>query len=166
MDTEIQTRRKAKQQLSKSWKQSVSFLTYISITKFLHLSVSAKCNDVGARHARKLSWMDRHHAASLTLLDMDKIVVNLLSVSLTDVEIQLLSKGLPSQFSFHPNVLIQLMSGLLLKMVFNQAAPGVHSNLTRLKHRLRSLCYTYIYNLPSDSSPLSVSEDAAFKKTI
>ena len=84
-------------QLQQDLKQSVSFLTYISITKFLRSSVSAKCNDVGARHARKLSWMDRHHATSLTLLDIDKIVVNLSSVSLTDVEIQILSKGL--QFS-------------------------------------------------------------------
>ena len=51
-------------------------------------------------------------------------------------------------------------------MMFNQAATGIHSNLTRLKHRLRSLCYTYIYSLCSDCSPLTVSENAAFKKLL
>ena len=99
-------------------------------------------------------WTDVVLLASLTLIDLDKIVVNLSSFPLSDVEIQLLSKGL--QFSIPSQRLDPTDVRTSFELMFNQAATWIHSNLTRLKHRLRSLCYTYIYSLCSDCSPLTV----------
>ena len=118
-------------------------LTYLGVIKFIHSSLLAYGKTVNIRHAAKFNWLDRQSQTNVTFLDNDKIVVNLSSYILSDTEVQLLSKGL--QFSIPPLHLDQTDTMTTFELLYNQAAPGIKGNLNRLKHRLKTLCYQYIF---------------------
>ena len=88
--------------------------------------------------------------------------MNLSSYILSDTEVQLLSKGL--QFSIPPLHLDQTDTMTTFELLYNQAVPGIKGNLNRLKHRLKTLCYQYIFTNKDNISTLSKGELLAFKQ--
>ena len=167
MDTQLNNRKKARTQLQKSvnnlkvnMKSTVSFLSYISILKLLRSSSATCKKSVENRQANKLHWLGGPDRTCVTLLDKDKIVFNLSSHKLSDVELQLLSRGL--DFNMPPHHHLDPTDTMTsFETFFNQAKPGVKGNINRLKHRLKSLCYQYIYNKVSQPT-ISSEEKSAF----
>ena len=88
--------------------------------------------------------------------------MNLSSYILSDTEVQLLSKGL--QFSIPPLPLDQTDTMTTFELLYNQAAPGIKGNFNRLKHRLKTLCYQYIFTNKDNIPTLSKGELLAFKQ--
>ena len=80
--------------LLKSVKREVSFITYISIMKLVRSSVSIYSDSVKSRHANKISHLSRHKILDVSGLDSSKIVVNLSSLKLSNTDVNILSRGL------------------------------------------------------------------------
>ena len=168
MDTELHNRKKANSKLHKivsalksELRSSVSFITYISLLKLLRSSANNYENTIEYRHAKKLNWLNRGDVSVAVGLDCDKIVVNLSTYKLSDVELQLLSRGL--QFNIPPQNIDQTDIMTTFETLFKRTSPGIKGNLSRLKHRLKGLCYQYIFNNRDKNSTLSREEVLAYK---
>jgi hypothetical protein len=168
LDTELTNKRRSKQQLSKiasvsltKLRSNVSFLCYLAIRKFLHSTVSVANSHSKARHAIKIKQLLKQSLVEKSLLDSDKIVVNLSSYKLSDPEVRLLSKGL--QFSIPPHKLDRTDVMTSFETLFSQAVSGIQGNLSRFKVRLKSLCYSYIHSPPKDK-PLPNDEMQALEQ--
>ena len=93
-----------------------------------------------------------------------KIVVNLSSYKLSEAEIQLLSRGL--QFSIPPQHLDSTDTMTSFEALFDQANHGIKGNLNRLKHRLKTLCYQYMFNNKDYCANISKEEYSAFEELL
>ena len=167
MDTEMQNRRRINSNLHKivstlktELRLSVSFITYISLLKLLRSSTSAYQKVIVLRHAKKLNWLNRSDVSVAVGLDSDRIVVNLSTYKLSDVELQLLSRAL--QFNIPPQKTDQTDTMTSFEALFKQISPGIKGNLTRLKHRLKGFCYQYVFNNRDKYSTLSREELLAY----
>ena len=167
---EIQSKHRKLTQLSKTYKHlcqvvksEVSFITYLSILKLLKSSAASKNEKVKVRHASKLSNLGKNTHFDVSILDVDKIVVNLSSYKLSDTEVCVLSRGF--SYSIPP----QHLDSIDIKTSFESLYRQLHSNLPintlgRFKHRLKSMCYSYIYGYQKHQyTNLSKAEFLAFK---
>ena len=171
LSMELKHKHRAKSTLMRTYhnnlqqlKSSVSFLTYISIRSFLRNSVHKHNEQVILRHAKKLSNLKHRHRHTISVVDDNpNVVVNLSSYKLTDSEIMLLSRGL--NFSVPPNHLDKFDVMTSFECLYRQLSfEALHSVSSRLKHKLKSLCYSYIYGYdPHQDMNLSKSELDALK---
>ena len=149
------------------FKSKVSFITYISVLSFLRNSAKSQSGKVGLRHARKLGNLKHRHRFTISTTDDNpNVVVNLSSYKLTDSEIMLLSRGL--NFSVPPHHLDRFDIMTSFECLYRQFPYGSStSGNNRLKHRLKNLCYAYIYGYdPKSESNLTNSELTAYKSLI
>ena len=146
------------------FKSKVSFITYISVLSFLRNSAKSQSGKVSLRHARKLGHLKHRHRFTISTTDDNpNVVVNLSSYKLTDSEIMLLSRGL--NFSVPPHHLDRFDIMTSFECLYRQF-PYVSSTSgnNRLKHRLKNLCYAYIYGYdPKSELNLTNSELTAYK---
>ena len=72
-------------QLLHQVRDSVSFITYISVLKLIRNPAESQLNIVPIRHASKLSGLNKDDNLHVHFLDNDKIVVNLSTTKLSDL---------------------------------------------------------------------------------
>ena len=148
---EIQVKNKIRSQLGRTYRQlqstiksEVSLITYVSILQLLRSSSIKQSDSVKVRHATKLSILQHSPNTDVYFLEADKIVVNLSNVKLSDTEVSVLSRGLnfstPSQ---HLDCLDVRTSFECFYRQFYNNVPNCC--ISRLKQRLKGLCYNYIY---------------------
>jgi hypothetical protein len=146
-------------------KSEISFISYISVLKLIRSSAAHLTKCVKIRHANKLSNLKLGSRRDVYDLDVDKIVVNLSTTKLDDAEVHLLRRGL--SYSISPQQLNSIDIQTSFECFFRQISNLPSQCISRLKHRLKQLCYSYIfsykksqcYNLPKD-------EFLAFKKLL
>ena len=142
-------------------KSSVGYITFISLCKFLHNSAVSQCGRTSVRHAKKIANLRRDHGLDVYLLDSTKVVVNLSSYTLSNTELSVLRRGL--DFSILPRQLDHVDVMTSFETFFRQFSPGVTTEKARLKHKVRDLCYKYLYGYnPANHKNLSKEEESAF----
>ena len=130
--------------LLKSVKREVSFITYISIMKLVRSSVSVYSDSVKSRHANKISHLSRHKILDVSGLDSSKIVINLSSLKLSNTDVNILSRGLA--YSVAPQQLDSVDIRTSFETFYRQLLSVLPTHcLNRFKQRLKRLCFTYIY---------------------
>ena len=97
--------------------------------------------------------------ADVYFLDADKLVVNLSSIKLSDTEV----RGL--NYSISPQYLDCLDVRTSFECLYRQFSYNIpNSSISRLKQRLKGLCYTYIYGYkPNQFYNLSKEEYQSFQ---
>ena len=129
--------------LSSQVKSLVFFFTYLSVQQLIRSSAKNQSKVINIRHASKLEALCNGKRFDVNYLDVDKIVVNLSSSTLTDTDVHLLSRGLA--FSITPQQLDRIDIQTSFESFYHQLSTGQpESNLARLKQRLRGLCFSYI----------------------
>ena len=141
----------------------LSFITYISVLQLIKSNAERQCKLVSVRHASKISSLNHKKDYDVSVLELDKIVVNLSSGKFSDTELHILSRGL--DFSVTPQHLDRLDIQASFESLYQKICAGnSNSTFSRFKQRLRSHCYTYIYGFRKDHcSNLSPDELKAFK---
>ena len=103
-------------------------------------------DSVKVRHATKLSNLQHSPNTDVYFLEADKIVVNLSNVKLSDTEVSVLSRGLGLNFSTPLQHLDYLDVRTSFECFYRQFYNNVPNRcISRLKQRLKGLCYNYIY---------------------
>lgn len=149
-------------QLLQNVKNLVSFIDYICIRKLLRNSKIAEAKKVNTRHAKTITNLKGRQNVDVKLLDNDKVVVNLSKQKLTDAEVAVLSRGL--SFSIPPPQLDKTDVMTSFETLYRQSPTGLLGNIQRFKHRIRNLCYSYIYSYDAKKCcNLPRTELAAYK---
>ena len=100
----------------------------------------------------------------MSVLNTNKIVVNLSNIKFSDTEVNILSRGL--SYSTPPQHLDSLDIRTSFECFYRQFCNSIPGNyVSRLKQRLKGLCYTYIYRYQSHMfHNLSKDEFLAFQR--
>ena len=171
LNLEISVKHKRKSQLGKTYrhllsmvKSDISIITYLSILKLIRSAASRQNDVVKVRHATKLSNLKSHPPIDVSVLDTNKIVVNLSNIKFSDTEVNILSRGL--SYSIPPQHLDSLDVRTSFECFYRQFCNSMPGNcVSRLKQRLKGLCYTYIYRYQSHMfHNLSKEEFQAFQR--
>ena len=142
LSLEIGVKYRTKSQLGKTFKHLssqvkslISFFTYLSVQQLIRSSAKNQSKGINIRHASKLEALCNGKRFDVNYLDVDKIVVNLSSSTLTDTDVHLLSRGLA--FSITPQQLDRIDIQTSFESFYHQLSTGQpESNLTCLKQRL------------------------------
>ena len=173
LSLEIGVKYRTKSQLGKTFKhlssqvkKLVSFITYLSVQQLIRSSAKNQSKGINIRHASKLEALCNGKRFDVNYLDVDKIVVNLSSSTLTDTDVHLLSRGLT--FSITPQQLDRIDIQTSFESFYHQLSTGKpESNLSCLKQRLRGLCFSYFYGYKKNNcSNLSKDELCSLKNLL
>ena len=155
----LQFRLRNERSLRTELRTQLPLLTYIHCSKVIKDRVNCARHSTQARHNRKISKLK---ISSGPDLPSEKVLVNLSSKNLSEAERVLLSKGL--SFSVTPSNLNPLEIKTSFENFYSQCPEQACHDSSRLKHKLRDLCYRYIYGKnPTHCDNLSKQERVALQ---
>ena len=157
----LQQQRKIKvDDLQTLLRSRLPFITYMKCRKVVKDRLSRAHYATSVRHNGKFA---RLLATSEPSPPTDKVLVNLSSKTLSEAEVVLLSKGL--SFSITPNRLAPLEVKTSFEEFYRQCASSAIHDEQRFMHKIRNLCYSYIYGSRKQDN-LTSMERQALKKLL